>query len=245
LFGLFIIRWFHRRQTHRRENGATSVPRQHRSSNRHTGSFRSSHRVALRDSGRRAVGNADGPGERGVGTATRRASLPHNVARALDSEVVFRRVGPWGCPRFVFRPLRLSASWVYGAKFRFEQIGHSESLLDVRIAFRRCFLPRDNPRGGDNSPGGIRGCSPSMAATFLGCLLKPPAAKRDALVACGPGEHRRASQPCGVWVPGRVELAGLVCPVLSDMPCCFPATTVAGNRGCVVLRGFAWFGGFV
>jgi hypothetical protein len=170
LFGLFIIRWFHRRQTHRRENGATSVPRQHRSSNRHTGSFRSSHRVALRDSGRRAVGNADGPGERGVGTATRRASLPHNVARALDSEVVFRRVGPWGCPRFFFRPLRLSASWVYGAKFRFEQIGHSESLLDVRIAFRRCFLPRDNPRGGDNSPGGIRGCSPSMAATFLGSV---------------------------------------------------------------------------
>jgi hypothetical protein len=49
--------------------------------------------------------------------------------------------------------------------------------------------------------------------------------------------HRRASQPCGVGVPGKVELAGFVCPGLSDMPCCFPATTVAGNRGCGVLPG--------
>jgi hypothetical protein len=102
------------------------------------------------------------------------------------------------------------------------------------------FPPEGRPEGRGQLPWGYKGVFPLDGSHLFGIsLLKPPAAKRDALVACGPGEHRRASQPCGVWVPGRVELAGLVCPVLSDMPCCFPATTVAGNRGCVVLRGLA------
>jgi hypothetical protein len=104
LVGPFIIRLFRPWHRRARRSGAISVRRSPRPSNRQTCSFHSRHRLARQDSGRRAVGNAYGPVGQGVGTANRRGSLPHNEGRSSDSEVVFRRAGPWGCLRFSTRP---------------------------------------------------------------------------------------------------------------------------------------------
>jgi hypothetical protein len=171
LFALFVIQLFLCWQTHGLKNGATSVPRQHRPSNRHTGSFRSSHRVVHRGSGRRAVGNAYGPGGLGVGTATRRGSSPHNVVRALDSEVAFRRVGPWGCPRFFYRPVRLSASTArslsppsHRRPWPFGRLSAQPRMADRRRRASLLWLPETSAT--------LRDCKERLIPPHFGVLLQ-------------------------------------------------------------------------
>jgi hypothetical protein len=105
LFGVFIslIPWL---QTTALVSAATSAPRWRRPSSCHCENFRFCDRVAHRGSSRRANGTACGPARQGVGMLYRRASVPHNAGRALDSQVVSQHPGSWGCPPFFYRPLR-------------------------------------------------------------------------------------------------------------------------------------------